>query len=743
MAVRRLARQGLIWSEAAPVASTSTSRSTGGAQCPACRHSTSSALPLHPAHTARTHHPEDSHGTQSNSKQSNSSWAAISRASQALFAPTVQSTNSSSPSSSAQLVGTAAELVQELKLSKPDPHRVWNLFSQVDLQGLTHTLPLISLHALLPAIHLKPHQSPRKGSSHPLSIQASTNLARAYAVKVDLIRLRLRQAGAKSGPGDWNALIWQYHALRYAPGVTKIWDEMIEAGHLPPVAVCSRVFETMVGWIEMHGRASGKTVERAAAEPLLKKAVSMLEDIAGDSKRMDSILEHFFTIVAKAKDRKVLSTVVKRIFAFDIKLPGATVELSEAQKAKIRTMGEQELCWVLEGLAELDDLSSMIATFEVFDKPSTNPSSPDFFTQSFSNPSSPSTAIDKPHPVGTRAFTTLIQTAARLDQGPIVRHYFDLLFSRWALDANFRIAEIEQAIGSVQPLEAEQEALLDEATESAISHLGESSVDASSTSPSESTSSSFASTVTPQIDFNVSLPVSHLASAPSSPSRPYVVPSTLIGNIAHYSLHHHDLKTARWIRLRTKRLLQLMESQASRINLVLNLLEPSRQTSSSSSPSPSSESATSSVDPSTTPRSLTLLERELALLAYHRQQVRLMLSSVKASSNIVRSMTELHRLQYSLGRRMKKLADPKLSKREIVRVRPGVRRKEQQVLLTRIVVLKHRLNKLYTMEGLRPGNWEYDRWATEIKELRKKADGQGISEEEVEASTTTPLESTP
>ncbi|GAA5950650.1 hypothetical protein JCM3765_000566 [Sporobolomyces pararoseus] len=725
MAVRRLARQGLIWSEAAPVASTSASRSTGGPQCPACRHSTSSALPLHPAHTARTHHSEDSHGTQSTSKQSSGSWAAISRASQALFAPTVQSTNSSSPSSSVQLVGTAAELVQELKLPKPDPHRVWNLFSQVDLQGLTHTLPLISLHALLPAIHLKPHQSPRKGSSHPLSIQASTNLARAYAVKVDLIRLRLRQAGAKPGPGDWNALIWQYHALRYAPGVTKIWDEMIEAGHLPSVSVCSRVFETMVGWIEMHGRASGKTVERAAAEPLLKKAVSMMEDIAGDSKRMDSILEHFFTIVAKAKDRKVLSTVVKRIFAFDIKLPGATVELSDAQKAKVRTMGEQELCWVLEGLAELDDLSSMIATIEVFDKPSTHPSSPDFFTQSFSNPSSPSTAIEKPHPVGTRAFTTLIQTASRLDQGPIIRHYFDLLFSRWALDSNFRISEIEQAIGSVQPAVAE-EAVLDE-----------SSVDVSTSIVSGTTSSSFPSTIASEIDFNASLPLSHLASAPASPSRPYVVPSTLIGNIAHYSLHHHDLSTARWIRIRTRRLLQLMESQASRINSVLNLLEPSRQSSSSSSTSTSSESASPSVDLSSTPRSLTLLERELALLAYHRQQVRLMLSSVKASSNIVRSMTDLHRLQYSLGRRMKRLADPKLSKRDIVRVRPGVRRKEQQVLLTRIVVLKHRLNKLYTMEGLRPGNWEYDRWANEIKELRKKADGQGISEEEVEASTST------
>ncbi|GAA6014630.1 hypothetical protein JCM11491_000176 [Sporobolomyces phaffii] len=733
MAVRRLARQGLIWSEAPPIASTSAGRSP----CPACQHSTSSALPLHPAHTTRTQHPDDSHGSQTSPRHPSSSWAALSRASQALFAPTVQSTNSSSPASSVQLVGPAAELVQELKLSKPDPHRVWNLFSAVDLQGLTHTLPLVSLHALLPAIHVKPHHSARKSSSHPLSIQASTNLARAYAVKVDLVRLRLRQAGAKTGPGDWNALVWQYHALRYAPGITKVWDEMIEAGHVPSVAVCSRVFETMVGWIEMHGRASGKVVERAAAQPLLKKAVGMLEDIAGDAKRMDAILEHFFTIVAKAKDRKVLSTVVKQIYAFDIKLPGSVVELSEAQRAKTREIGEQELCWVLEGLAELDDLSSMIAVFEVFDNPSTHPSSPDFFTQSFSSGSaSPSTAVEKPHVVGTRAFTTLIQTASRLDSGPIARHYFDLLFSRWALDANFRIAELEEAVGSVQAAtgsDLDTPSAVDSSDASTEQTPAVATFDASRDATAPGAASSTTSEI-PRVDYNASLPFSHIASAPVPPSRPYVVPSTLIGNIAHYSLHHFDLNTARWIRRRTKRLLQLMETQATRISAVLGVLEPSRAPASLPSSESGQSVSLSASTPAPAPRSLVLLERELALLEYHRQQVRLMLSSVKASSNIVRSMTDLHRLQYSLGQRSRKLADPTLSKRDIVRVRPGVRRKEQQVLLTRIVVLKHRLNKLYTVEGLRPGNWEYDRWATEIKELRRRADGQGISEEEVEGA---------
>ncbi|GAA5939288.1 uncharacterized protein JCM15063_004477 [Sporobolomyces koalae] len=709
MAVRRLARQGLLLSEAVPVASTSGARSVS-APCPACRHSTSSALPLHSAHVARTHHSEDAHASPNSERQPNRSWAALSRASHALFAPTSESNTSPAAPPSAQLVGPAAELVDLLKLAKPDPERVWRLFSQVDLEGLTHTLPLISLHALLPAIHTKPFQSPRKSASHPLSIQASTNLARAYAVKVDLIRSRLRQMGATTGPGDWNALLWQYHALRYAPGIVKVWDEMIQAGHLPSAAMCARVFETLTGWIEMHGRASGRAVEGAAAAPLLKTAVSMLEDIGGDPKRVDAILEHLFVIVAKARDRKVLATVVKQLYAFNIELPGAYVDVKDAQKAKTRTIGERELCWILNGLAELNDLSTMIAVFEVFDRPSFSTSTPDFFTQSFSTAAPPSTATETTHPIGTRAFTTIVQTASRLDSGPIVRHYFDLLFTRWATDASARIAEIEAAVATVAPAGSQ-------AVDTASELFPDASDDLSIEEPGAGAPTRF----------TVSLPFSHLASAPSTPARPYVVPSTLIGNIAHHALHHHDLATARWIRLRTKRLLQLMEGQAKRIHSVLDRLEPSSPSSLPGATSQSdSSTGSSAVHP---PRSLTLLQRELAMLTFHRHQVRLMLKSVKASSNIVRSMTELHRLQHSLGQRVRRLADPKLSKRDIVRVRPGVRRKEQQVLLTRIVVLKHRLHKLYEVDGLRPGNWEYDRWATEIKELRRRADGQGITEE--------------
>ncbi|GAA6064588.1 hypothetical protein JCM10212_003764 [Sporobolomyces blumeae] len=694
MAVRRLARQGIPLAEVPPIASTSAARparrSPASTACPACRHSSSASVPLHAAVAARSHHAaDDSHAHHRQSAhQPTSSWAALSRAGQALF----NSGPSDAPpavadAASPALVGSAAELVQELKLAKPDPHRVWNLFSKVDLEGLTHTLPLISLHALLPAIHVKPHQSPKATARNPLTIQASTAAARAYAVKVDLIRLRLRQAGAKAGPGDWNALLWQYHALRYAPGATKVWDEMVEAGFVPQPAACARVFETMVGWIEMHGRAGGKAVERAAADPLLRKAVSILGDLAGDDKRTDAVLAPFFSIVAKARDPRVLATVFKDIYGLDVKLPGAIVELTGAQKAKVRPMGEAEVLWALEGLAELDDLSIMVAVFEIFDQPSRPPSSPDFFTTSFST-SPTSTAAERPHPIGTRAFTTLIQTASRLNAGAIARTYFDALFTRWATDAEFRIAELEKAVGSVVEPQGSEGA--PPATESGSADLA----------------SDRAEKLAP-------LANAHLAASPGTPVRPYAVPSTLISNIAHYALHHYDLATARWIRLRTKRLLQLMESQTDRIAAVLSRLEPSKpRDSTSAAPTPA-------------PRSLVLLEREHALLDYHRQQTRLMLSSVKASANVVRSSIDLHRLQHALGQRARRLADPKISRKELVRVRPGVRRKGQQVLLTRIVVLKHRLAKLYD-EGYRPGQARFDRWADEIKELRKRADGQGL-----------------
>ncbi|GAA5919608.1 hypothetical protein JCM1841_001078 [Sporobolomyces salmonicolor] len=750
MAVRRLARQSLLWSEP-PIASTSAPRAL---PCPACRNNSTSALPLNP--TSRSLSSSSSDSTSSSvPRQAASSWNVISRASKALFAPTVTSTNARSPPEPVELSGLAAELVAELKLSKPDPHRAWKLFSQLDLQGLTHTLPLVSLRTLLHAIYLDP---PSKASGRPLTVQASTSLAAAYSVKVDLIRLRIRQTGAPTEQRDLNALMLQYHALRYAPGIVKVWDEMVALGGSISPGNCERAFYAMAKWIEMHGRASGRAVERMAAQPLLRKALSMLSDLNGDGKRTTRILPWFFKIIIKAGDIKVFATAMKHLYGLDIRLPGAAAADVAKQGAKLRTLGEEEICWVLEALAESDDLSAMIAVFEVFDKPSLLPADGDFFTQSFSGASastddatpSPSPAADKPHLIGTRAFTILIQAASRLDSGSIARHYFDLLFSRWALDADRRIGDIERAVGSVEePKEGEHVVVegaflspemlpsvsanqvelatgVDTAVDSS-SDLSPSASFAAASSPTEATSSpsspspptstTSAPSPTPYSASVATLPVSHLVVPALPPFRPYAVPSTLIGDIAHYSLVHRDLPTARWVRIRTKRLLQLQEQQTRRIAAVLDRLEPAV--------AESDESAAGAQPP----RSLVLLQRELALLTFHRAQTRLMLSSVKQSSNLVRASTELHRLQTTLSFRARRLADPALSKRELVRIRPGVRRKEQQVLLSRIVVLKHRLTRLKEMHGVGVGHWEYDKWMAEIKTLRKRADGQGIGED--------------
>ncbi|GAA5909208.1 hypothetical protein JCM5296_000819 [Sporobolomyces johnsonii] len=730
MAVRRLARQSLLWSEP-PIASTSAPRAL---PCPACRHNSTSALPLNP--TSRSLSSSSSDSTASSvSKQAASSWNVISRASQALFAPTVKSTNARSPPENVELSGLAAELVAELRLAKPDPHRAWNLFSQLDLQGLSHTLPLVSLRKLLHAIHLDP---PPKESGRLLTLEASTSLATAYAVKVDLIRLRIRQTGAPTEQRDLNALMLQYHALRYAPGIIKTWDEMVELGGSITPGNCERAFYGLAKWIEMHGRASGRTVERVTAQPLLRKALSMLSDLHGDGKRITRVLPSFFKIVIKSGDIKVFATAMKHLYGLDIRLPGAAAADIAKEGTKLRALGEKEICWVLEALAESDDLSAMIAVFEVFDKPSLLRTDGDFFTQSFSGPSlssddatpSSSPAVDKPHLIGTRAFTILIQAACRLDNGSIARHYADLLFSRWALDADVRIGEIERAVGIAdepkepkEPKEVEQvavEAGGDAAVDSA-SDLPLSAPLAAASSPTDLTSSPPSSisapTPTPDSASVATPPVSHRAGSAPAPLRPYAVPSTLIGDIAHYSLVHYDLPTARWVRARTKRLLKLQEKQTRRIAAVLDRLEPAIA------------SSDNSAAPAPPPRSLVLLQRELALLTFHRAQTRQMLSSVQHSSNLVRASIQLHRLQTTLSARVRRLADSGLSKRELVRAQPAVRRTAQRVLLGRIEVLKHRLTRLRETYGVGPGRWEYDRWAAELETLRRKAGGQGIGEE--------------
>lgn len=413
--------------------------------------------------------PSQSHTTveQPQSKQRASSWAALSRAGHSLFATSPSSTPSLRPAEphhpSLVLSGPAAELVEELKRPNPDPIRCWTIFNLLDIKGESHSLPVLTLHFLLRAIIVTP---PDRSL---LSVDSATDQARQYSMKAELIKLRIIQGGGRITQSDFHAQMLQFYLFKYAPGSCKIWDEMVEAGISPPQKVCVNAFETLVDWIGMHEAAGGMSLGRVAARPLVQKALSMMEDLKGDKRKMDQVLGYFFKVALKATDKEVFGMGMREVYGFDMALPGAEVYSKPEVKARRRVLGEEEVTWILEILAETKDLSGMIAVFEVIDNPPPSSSDnasevdPNFFAPSFAAetpshlPSSTETSLplqppppQTPHLIGTKAFELMIQTASRLGRGAIARQYFNQLYWRWQLTSDQRLAEIEKAVGMVQ-----------------------------------------------------------------------------------------------------------------------------------------------------------------------------------------------------------------------------------------------------------------------------------------------------
>lgn len=413
-----------------PVASTST-------LCPGCRAGSSLALPI-------------SYATQ---KQRASSWAALSLAGSAMFgaepSPRVPAVQAAPVPKARPLV---ADLLDELKLARPDAERVWLLFSQLDLLGGTGALKAGTYATLVKSLYERapPH----------LSVLSSTALAHTYASKVDLVLLRMRQAGHTDTLLVQNSLLKQYATLKYGPAVCQVWDARLVAGHLPNPKMCSTVFQALVDWIELHREEGGRVAAQAAAAPLVNKLVAMLEDM-GQVHATDVVLDSFFEIVKVAGDFDVFKVAMKAAYGYDVELPGSHVEPLAGSQLKRKHFGEKELLWVLKMLDSRDDLSSMIACFEVADNPAPT-TVPEYFGQSFSSAFSfssstaspaPTTAAPLPtpysHPVGTQAYTIMIMAASRLDRGPLLRHYFKQLSLRWQSGMSAKIALIEAAVGIV------------------------------------------------------------------------------------------------------------------------------------------------------------------------------------------------------------------------------------------------------------------------------------------------------
>lgn len=450
--MRRVARSSLSWAEPA----------AGRA---ACRRS---ALPTASTSRSLSHAVSlEAHGHAQPQHAHAQGWEQLSNASQSLFSsasPPQAGENGQAAASASrpgELLPAVRALVDEVKRPRPDANRCWTLFHAIDSDGLAATIPVVSLHALVAAIY---SPAPRN-----LTIEKATALGRDYATKVDLIRLRIQQSGGTPSLGDWKALFEQYRAYRYGPGAMRAWSEMVAAGDSPSPLQCKLVFETLAAWVELHGRDAGRAVERAAAAPLAQHAVQMLVNDIGLERtaHIDRSAEPLLELVAKSGDFALLIQAVKALYGFDVRLPGALVDAKASQRAQFHTLGERELYWILVGLGQANELSTMVAVFETFDAPD-RASSPrlavggddvaPFFSSTFSQmslsaaevdaqPAPPTTREDQAHLIGTRAIQAMVQTAARLDQPALVRHYFDLLFCRWEVGVNELLASWEQATG--------------------------------------------------------------------------------------------------------------------------------------------------------------------------------------------------------------------------------------------------------------------------------------------------------
>lgn len=649
---RAVARNSYAWTTAAPVSSAAAGAGAGA------RRTLSHAVSLDPAQ----------HSAQAQA------WTASSRS---LFASRGGGGGSSQARQEEddgrqQLDRSVLSLIDELKRKQPDPATCWQLFHDVDQNGLAPTIPPFSLHALLAAIHTR-----TTARTRTLTTERATALARDYAVRIELIRMRLAQAGGATTPGDFKAILEQYRAFRYAPGALQTWDEMITAGDVPTPQKCRLVFETLAGWIEMHGREAGRAVERAAALPLAKQATRiLLDDIGLDrSAHLDQCVEPYLEIVAKAGDFALLTKAVKALYGFDVRLPGALVDVKASQRSRLRTLGPRELDWILAGLGQANELSTMVAVFETFDSPSEeastcSPSSSStvatadtasFFSSTFSKlsvdsdssssdaqPVPTATRESQAHLIGTRALQTMVETAARLNRPALVRHYFDLLFCRWEAGVSDLLASWERATGvtaATAPANGTSVSARHPDRPRLIARCLSFSSAADSSSPSPPApwiGSPFANSLT-------SIKYRHLARAPSAPEQPYRLPVSLAMLVSQYSYINYQAATSKWNRIRTKRIVQVLEQQATRLERILEKLEPTESTSTSQPVASTSTSASASASASGVVISLARVLREFRKVTTDLALLRETLATVKHNNRIVHSWDTRHLHQYELS----------------------------------------------------------------------------------------------
>lgn len=156
------------------------------------------------------------------------------------------------------------------------------------------------------------------------------------------------------------------------------------------------------------------------------------------------------------------------------------------------------------------------------------------------------------------------------------------------------------------------------------------------------------------------------------PERDYFIPSSLIHAVFRHARTHYDTTTSDYIRSRTLLILRLMEKQMFRIEAVRERLMPAEEVTpqehdssrvtttatGSISALPSSSSSPASAHSATSETSigaLDALSQEIAHLAFHRLQLRLLLPFIKSTATVIDAYTHLHRLLSELRMTEKKL----------------------------------------------------------------------------------------
>lgn len=186
-------------------------------------------------------------------------------------------------------------------------------------------------------------------------------------------------------------------------------------------------------------------------------------------------------------------------------------------------------------------------------------------------------------------------------------------------------------------------------------------------------------------------PTTVVPAAPSlpvypSPERDYHLPSTLVNFVLRQAKDQYDTATAKYIRARTKQILHLTEQHIERISAVAARLQPV------------ASMGVFIATPEST-KALDALHYEIDRITFHQIQLRFMLGSIKAQSNIVYAYACLRRLVSDLRGMEARLARSKgVEIRYIKSLGSALRRKAALVTHARRLLIRQRIARL-SLEG--------------------------------------------